>query len=264
MVIWLFLGLCSNLKTICFPSEYSLIKKDNEFLPKLDTIKSFVIRNNNIDQMNILTHKYHKSMKSLRITFTLQTIEELKTCLTQLSLFENLRSLQLQIKDYEEYNFIDQPLEELTRKCTKLTTCILEIGNDSLKSEYFLKVLSHLKAVQKLVLMFGVSKKLKGGVNYLKDCPKLQKIIISCSELTEEFFEGIQIYVPIIRSIIIYAHYRLSDQFFKSLSLMKYLQKVRMQWYEPIGGIEIFHYNKSLKIYEDNKRIELSQNKPNV
>ena len=55
----------------------------------------------------------------------------------------------------------------------------------------------------------------------------------------------------------------MSDQFFKSLSSMKYLQYVSIDWFEPTEDGDVFHYNKSLKINEDNKRIELSQNKPN-
>ena len=82
----MFLGLCSNLKTICFTPEYPLneydfIKNENNFLPKLEAIKSLVIRNNNIDQMKVLAHKYHKTMKSLNIMFVMLTTEQMKTCL---------------------------------------------------------------------------------------------------------------------------------------------------------------------------------------
>ena len=167
----MFLGLCSNLKKIDVPSQYNFIKNDDNFLPKLENFESLVIedqdQDNHLNQMKVLTHKYHKTMKCLNIMFILLTTDELKTCLTQLSLFESLETLKLEIVDYDQiqYDFIDQYFEELTRKCTKLKNLSLALENDSLISEHFLKVLTHLKDVQKLDLRLGVSKKLKGGFN---------------------------------------------------------------------------------------------------
>ena len=177
-----------------------------------------------------------------------------------------MRSLEFEILGDAD-DSIDQYFEEVTRKCTKLKIFCLDLENISLISEHFLKVLSHLKVVEKLELMLRDSMELKPGVKYLKDCTKLQTFTIINAELTEDFFDGIQTFVPNIRTIKIIGNYRLqfSDQFFKTLSSMKYLQKVQFEWYyEPIEKMQIFYYNKSLKINENNNRIKLSQNKPNV
>ena len=107
--------------------------------------------------MKILSDKYRKTLKRINIKFTDLTAEDLKTCLTQLSLFKNLRSLNLTIDSNEsQQNFIDECLEQMTRNCVKLKNFRLEINDNSLISDDFFAVLSHLKSIERLEIVLGI------------------------------------------------------------------------------------------------------------
>ena len=77
--------------------------------------------------------------------------------------------------------------------------------------------------------------------------------MISFDGLNEMFFEGIHTYIPNLSTIIISTKQQMSDNFYKSLSSMKYLQNVfdRCNW-----KFKIFYYNKSLKNFQDKNRMK--------
>ena len=94
---------------------------------------------------------------------------------------------------------------------------------------------------------------MRASVKSLKDCPKLKRLLITYNELTEDFFAGIHSYLPNIKVIEIYTKQRMSDQFFKSLSSMKYLQRVFVDTY---SDFKEFHYNEKLKNNEEDYGIK--------
>ena len=140
----------------------------------------------------------------------------------------------------------------MTRNCVKLKNFRLEINDNSLISDNFFAVLSHLKSIEILEIVLGLTKKLRASVKSLKDCPKLKRLLITYNELTEDFFAGIHSYVPNIKTIEIKTKQRMSDQFFTSLSSMRYLQKIIVEFYNDFKEI---YYNKNLKANENNNRI---------
>ena len=92
---------------------------------------------------------------------------------------------------------------------------------------------------------------LKGNVKSLKDCSKLKQLEIGYSELTEEFFDDIKSPIPYIKRIHIKTRHQMSDQFFTSLSSMKYLQKVLLNYKK------VYLYNKCLMDLKFKNEIQL-------
>ena len=120
-----FINLCPNLKTFDFidNNEVFISKhKDLHFFPKLERIGRLKIQKKTSNKIGILYDMYHKTIKDLTIKLCEDlTTDDLKTCLTQLSLFDNLQSLDLTIDCHTiQQNSIDECLEQLTRKCDKL------------------------------------------------------------------------------------------------------------------------------------------------
>ena len=203
-----------------------------------------------------LSDKYHKTLKHLNITFHELRPELLMACFVDLCLFDNLESLEVKVIDfmyYKEYT-IDECIQQLTQKCVKLKNFGLECSSIS---DHFFSALSNLKSVERLKLDFGFikSKLTTGSVKYLKECHQLNHLSIKYYELNENFFHGIQTFVPNLRTIIISAKKQMSDNFYKSLSSMKYLQKVFVDC-DMKFDFKIFYYNKSLKTIEDKNRIQ--------
>ena len=101
-----FLSDCPNIRTLRIgsansafniPFRSSIINEDMNYLPNLESIDRIVLFHDDYDnrKMKIMNYKYGKTLKSIKITFYDQSTDDLKTCLIELSLFENLQSLDL-------------------------------------------------------------------------------------------------------------------------------------------------------------------------
>ena len=226
-----FLQFCPNLIRIVNYTDifgihgyHTFIYKKKNFLPKLEDIRIIGIHYNNKNKMKILSDKYQKKIKHLEIEFSKKYFsqkslnhEDLKTCLNQLSLFVNLRSLKLQILIHindSQQNSVEKCLEQLFKNCDKMER--LSFTCYSISNKFF-NILSNLKSLERLRLDFRISKLLTESVECLKECHKLKHLMICCDELNENFFDDIHTYVPNLRTIIISANQQMSDNFYKSL-----------------------------------------------
>ena len=93
-----YLICCPNLKTISL-TDYSVVCIDaEEYLPRFEIMDNYhEIYPVSVKEVEILSDKYSKTMKSAKFDFTYLSVEELKTCLVWIARFENLRSLQIAI-----------------------------------------------------------------------------------------------------------------------------------------------------------------------
>ena len=196
--------------------------------------------------MKAFTDKYGKTLKSIKITFYDLSTDDLKSCLIKLSLFENLQSLDLSIYSFNvKHNAIDECLQQMTRNLNKLKNLKLNFfGNNSLIGDHFFSSLSQLKQNESLKLVMEFDKELRPGIKFLIECPKLKKLVINYTELTESFFKDIHSSIPRIEFLTIDTNQRLSDEFFTSLSSMKYLQRVSYCYGREKTH---FYYNQSIK-----------------
>ena len=203
--------------------------------------------------MKIFTDKYGKTMKSIKISLNDLTTDDLKSCLIELSLFENLQSLDLSIDNYDiKHNAIDEYLRQMTRNLNKLKNFSLKICNQySLISGDFFTLLPQLKQIESLELELEIDGQSIVSIKSMIECPKLKKLVIDYAKLTKSFFKDIQSSIPRMEFLTIKTFQRISDKFFTYLSSIKYLQKVSYCY-----GIEniqhYYYYNQSIKNCEHN------------
>ena len=199
-----FLKMCKNLRKIEMPSNHKLfVCTDKDFLPKLEIIEEIrIYSNTNQNELKTLADKYSKSLKriGIKIVSTVKA-KQLKTYLRDISRFENLQSLDLKISEnYGKIETIDESIALLAESLTHLKNFQLKIYNNFLISERFLKSLSELKTVKRLVLdLKPITKKLEGSVECLRKCSELTTLDIDYSELSENFFENIESILPKLR-----------------------------------------------------------------
>ena len=92
-----FLNFCPNVKIIYVMEPFLLFRKDKEFLPKLQNIKTKItLKSTNVYEMQILVDKYSQSLKKINASLIDLSAEELKTCFDCFSRFENLKELKLE------------------------------------------------------------------------------------------------------------------------------------------------------------------------
>ena len=248
-----FLEMCPNLKKIAMDGDQDLmIRDDKEFLAKVDTFEDISIysRDNYRNQLKILTEKYAKSLKKLEINIITTDMNEtqLKTCLQQISCFDNLRSLELKIERSDaNIDTIDQSIALLVRKCSQLKTFELVIHNSSLISEHFLSSLSELKSIEKLIVDFKRVTKNIGDIDCLRQCSQLKTLIITHDRLNEEFFANIATILPKLQLLDIRTNENIGDAFLTSLHSMLSLQQI------IVNKKRFFYFHKYLENSDKSK-----------
>ena len=235
--IELYLAFCPNLKNI-FVWDFSVIcSEGGEFLPNLERIESFIsimnvfysinrVFSDYVNKMTILSNKYSKTMKSLRIEFCRISEEGLKTCIECMSRFENLTELTLSIKEIKTREPIDDCLSLIGQKCNKLLKLDLDVKAWIPSYDRFFHSLSEYKAIKKLRIKLPDYIDLKGSIRCFKHCKQLIDLDITCPELTEDFFINIESFLPKLQFLRIVTQKRFSDSFIDSFHSMKDIQKV--------------------------------------
>ena len=232
------LKFCPNVKKLQIPNKLVLFKENKEFLPKLEDFcfgdDCIEIFSENVNKMKIWVNKYSKTLKTLKVILLYMTYEELKTCIDCISRFVNLTELNLCIgsisTEYEQP--IDDCLSLIGQKCNKLLKLGLYIDNSISISKNFFDVFIEFKAVKILGIKF---ESINGSIESLKHCKQLKHLDIHYSEITEDFFINIHLFVPKLQSLNIFTDKELSDSFIVSFHSLKNIQKVFLNelkfWY---------------------------------
>ena len=246
-----FLRFCPNLKKVEIRSISVLLDIDNEFLPKLESIKilkSWKNSEKDVNGMKILSDKYSQTMKTLEVMFEDLTAEQLKTCSDGISRFDNLQSLTL----YIEYSEITEPIDDclslIGQKCNKLLKLDLDIHQDVQISERLFNVFTHFKVLKKLRIAIRSETVLSLSVKCFKHCKQLNDIEILCPALTEDFFANIASFVPKLQSLRIITEKQFSESFADFFDSMKYIQKVcsLVDESDEIVSVRNWYFGKSL------------------
>ena len=216
-----FLKLCPNLKAIDVEPDSLFIREEKHFLPELEDIERIHIRHKNSDlfrKFEILTDKYGNSMKNVKLIMYNYSIlqsyqitgDQLKTVVAYLSLFKNLRSLELTLFDGNDENItepIDDSLAMIGQNCTKLTKLKLVIAGRHIISNNFFNALSQFSNVEKLFLELNVMKNLEGSPQCLK-LRRLKYLHIECDGLNKVFLSSFETAVPTLQ----YANIRVQNR----------------------------------------------------
>ena len=245
------LKLCPNLKSIWFPLESNPLFKDKEILPKLKEI-NLTISSQNVKQMKILSDKYSKTMKTLKVMLCDLTTKKLKTCIECIARFENLKELTLGICSISPNQQIDC-LSLIGQKCNKLLKLQFSDICLTTKSDLF-KAITQFKAIKVLKISLEKNTLLSETVECFKHCKQLKHLVIDYPELTEDFFANIETFIPKL-TLRIQTEQQFSDSFIDAFHSMKNIQKVTINLrYE----YKTWYFGKSLS------EVMLSPNGMNV
>ena len=239
-----YLRHCHNLKNVFIEDKRFRFPKDMEFLPKLERIKSnittFSLHNisKDVKIIEILTNKYSRSMKTLNVTLSELTAEELKTCIECIARFENLKELTLELKFCVITEPIDDCLSLIRQKCNKLLKLGFCIGFGHSISDGFLDIFSKFQVIKKLKIELTVitNTVLSGSVECFKHCKQLNELDITCNGLREDFFTNIEKFLPKLQLLKIESDKKFSDSFIKPFDSFK-----------SVKSVELLDKNKSQK-----------------
>ena len=223
------LQFCQNLKSVSFSRYSVLFTEDKDFLPKLETIKTFIlIKSQDVNQMKIFCDKYKKTMKNIHFYLDELSAKDLKKCIECISSLENLRSLTVSIESERIKEPIDESIALIGRKCTKLLKLNLRIWESVLISHLFLDVFTHFKAIKKLKIKLHYDTVVSGSVECFKHCKQLNGIDIDCIELNDDFFSNFVSILPQLQRLKISTKRFISDSFINSLNSRKSIEKVSL------------------------------------
>ena len=231
------LKLCPNLKKVNVPEGYEHFIEDEDFLPKLEFFgnKSLVsnllfISSEEVNKLKIMSDKYSKTMKTLKLYFGYMSYEELKTCIGYVVRFENLKELILDIKSSEITEPIDSCLSLIGQKCNKLLKLELEINFNVPISDRFFDVFTQFKTLKKLRINLLYNRRvLSGSVESFRHCKQLIELDLKYSELREDFFTNIATFVPKLQFLRIYTTKKYYNLFIDSFLSMKDIQRVELR-----------------------------------
>ena len=237
-----FLQICPNLKKININCElinkhFSNIVIESDLLMKLKVIKEIHIYDNESHILELLVNKYGTSLEGLSIVWRDISADHLKTCFAHISRFESLESLELLFIWCNIKEPIEECLKLLANKCTKLTELRFKTLS-SVISNRLLFALSEFRSLEKLVIdLWFIRENLEGSVECLKHMTRLKYLSITYEELTEDFFENIQSFLPNLQYIDIFSKRftfdstETSKEFAESLQTMKSLDRVVNRYY---------------------------------
>ena len=214
---------CPNVKRI---SKY-YFKKDREFLPKLEQIKSTIlIFPKTMNKMKILSDKYSQTMKTLHLRLLDLTYEELKTCIEYIARFENLKVLTLYLDYLNTTQPIDDCLSLIGQKCNKLLKLDLSIDFRVEITDRFFHTFHEFKAIKKLKIKISPKRVVNGSVECFKHCKQLIELDINYPELSEDFFANIASFVPKLKLFGIKTRNQFSDSFIGYFHSIENIEKV--------------------------------------
>ena len=209
-----FLKFCPNLKKSNVCPTYVLLDEDKEYLPKLERIPNIVwIRSMDVNNMKILSDKYSKKLKTLKIWFLHLTVEDLKTCLMCITKLEELRELELLLTVEQIKEPMDNCLSLIGQKCNKLFKLDLYISFLVPIPKQYLDFFKYFKSIKKLKLNINSTHNtvLSGSVECFKHCKQLKNLNIIYEELPEHFFINIKKFLPQLKFLKIFTEKQFSN-----------------------------------------------------
>jgi len=203
-------------------------RKDEAFLPKLESITNFEVNSKTIKDLKVLVDKYCKTLKSLEVVIKVEkfTESQYKTLLSLISRFDNLVDLTLKDGNYHDEDYcggiMDIDCEEFSkqfgqmfRKLSKLK--LLKICGQFV-CKNLLKSLTECGSLEQLVTYRPLGHFNDNfDVRQLPVLPNLKVLRVNCYNLvlTERFAAHIEERLPKIQ----YLYFKCNDEHFVDTSL---------------------------------------------
>ena len=219
---------------------------ESDLAKKLKVIKKIWIRANESDVLKALVRKYEKTLKGLDIRLSVVSLDELKTCFAHISRFESLESLRIEILFGTTIESIEEYLQMLAKKCTKLKILKFHSAYSGTSQRLFF-AFSEFRSLERLdISLVFETHSLEGSVEYLKNCNRLKHLSITYIGFWNlDFLVNIQTFLPNLRYLE-FQNYRIFvgnlKPFIESLQSMKYIERVVV--------------NNSMKFYYQKNRLE--------
>ena len=112
---------CPNIEKLHVNMGENMCPIIESDLKNLKVIEWILIEANESDVLKHLVRKYEKTLKGLDISIDDVSSDELKTCFAHISRFESLESLRIAVEFGSKIESIEECLQMLANKCTKLT-----------------------------------------------------------------------------------------------------------------------------------------------
>jgi hypothetical protein len=179
---------------------------------------------------------------------------------------ENLRILKLQLFINEDsIRTIDESLKYIGKSCTKIKDLHIGVYNKNMISAKFFSVIPKYLAIEKLNLtLYNIDENIEGSVQCFKEL-NLKQLQISYRQLTDSFFEDIDLYLPNLKILIIESETDLTNKTLYSLSKLKSLRRIyfglTLSAYKNITDDsihELLDFCQSIEVIEFNGRPNIS------
>ena len=217
---------CPNLKKVSISQDSILFNKDDVILPKLRYIfGTFRISSRLVHKMMKFTDKYSQTIKTLNVSFEDMTGEELKTSTESITRLENLTQLTLTFNS-QNTEPINESIALIGRKCIKLLKFKIIFRGKFIINDQFFDTISEFKTIKKLKIDLPLDKEVKASVECFKHCKQLIDLTIRYPNVTENFFKGVETFLPQLKSLLIFTDKRFSDSFINNFLSMKIIEKV--------------------------------------
>jgi hypothetical protein len=215
-----------NLKEIKLNKNLDQLIKT--VLTKLEMI-SFP-KNVDLVELKTFTDIYCKQIKKISASFGGLPNDVIDKSLIQLSRYENLESLSLNIKlTKKRALFIDSGLVMIGNKCKKLKHFNLKAYYKVTNENLFL-ILSRFEALTKLIIHFQCpSDQSFGNMHHLNGCTNLKYLNLFVKSLTDQNFNDIHKYLPNLKYFSLLSDNKLTQNTLFSLSKLQNLTRLEMK-----------------------------------
>lgn len=245
------LTYCQNLRSINCEDIETFTKSDPTFLPKVDTVSTFIKKKEDFECLKTIVEKYEKQLKAL--TLFIQSDETIGSDeeLVLISSLTRLQSLHLDFFDPRKNLLkLDQSLREIAIKCKTISSFRIDLSycSKALISSNLLNTFGLFTNLKKLWAQLLIIETIednetktktkskantkltkdppKVDITCLKGCHNLMHLNLCLSEIRDEFFANIDSTVPYLVSLKISSGEELSDATLKHLSRLKSLKSL--------------------------------------
>ena len=245
----LFLNYCQNLVEIHCESIETFVQQNDNFLPKLRNITTFIRKSHDFNSLSHVINRYSHQLKNLSLFIHLEEgIDDNSKNLEPISNLVALESLNLDFFDWFYVSErIDKNVEKIAINCKEMKSfriafnfCCYELISLDLFNAFGL--FSNLKKFCAQLFITDKEKKeiseqngnqliqelRSADISCWKGCKGLTHLDLCFSEMTDKFVENIDLFLPNLISIHLSSAKELTDCALNSFIKLKRLKTLKL------------------------------------
>lgn len=221
------LMMCSNLSSLVnINFDYLFDADDQICMTGLTKFKSTNVNNNHRFRVFV---KHNPDLTRLMVGFSETTPSEMSDFLVQISKLKSLIYLDIRFVDFDYYDrHMAQSFETIVRECVQLKKLVLKVESaEAFDFSHFIQSFKRLYNLKRLCIEIRANAPLKTGfldVKYIKNCRELTHLDLTYDHINDEFFQGIHVLFPNLRTLTVKVRHELTDEAMVSLSKLKRLE----------------------------------------